>query len=177
MARRAGRREMRRKSTETCSSTRLDELSPATSCLSRSMKPESTICGGGWCQPEAVRRPSRTWHQARRRRSPSCHPLQRPQRPKGCPMDHVASRQLEVLGEVRDHFRHLPDHLVQVPFCRVSPFTFNEMEPSLSRPVSETGWIGPTGADRSNALPISQGRPSFFCSPCRSRRVMSSDSA
>ena len=39
------------------------------------------------------------------------------------------------------------------------------------------GVIGPMGADSSKDLPISQGRPSFFCSPCRSRRVMSRPTA
>ena len=33
------------------------------------------------------------------------------------------------------------------------------------------------GADFSNALPTSHGRPSFFASPCRSRRVMSRPTA
>ena len=38
---------------------------------------------------------------------------------------------------------------------------------------ARSGAIGPIGADCSKALPMHQGRPCFFMSFCRSRRVMS----
>ena len=37
--------------------------------------------------------------------------------------------------------------------------------------------VGPIGALWSNALPMHQGRPCFFISPCKSRRVMSRPTA
>ncbi|MNJ67870.1 hypothetical protein D3C77_640750 [compost metagenome] len=61
--------------------------------------------------------------------------------------------------------------------CLRWPFTSSQMAPFSSVPTTLRGWIGPSGADRSKALPISQGRPCFFISPCRSRRVMSRPSA
>ena len=41
----------------------------------------------------------------------------------------------------------------------------------------ESAPIGPIGADCSNALPMHHGRPCFFASPWRSRRVMSRPTA
>jgi hypothetical protein len=63
------------------------------------------------------------------------------------------------------------------PFCRISPFTLSQIAPLATWPTLLAGEIGAQGADWSNPLPISQGRPSFFASPCTSRRVMSRPTA
>ena len=49
--------------------------------------------------------------------------------------------------------------------------------PRASAPLRAMGTIGEIGADCSKALPISHGRPCFFISLWRSRRVMSRPTA
>ena len=50
--------------------------------------------------------------------------------------------------------------------------------PSLTKDLHhEVELVVAIGAEWSKLLPMSHGRPSFFASPCRSRRVMSSPTA
>ena len=57
------------------------------------------------------------------------------------------------------------------------PLTCSVTAPLFSGPVFDAGTMGPMGALWSKDLPISQGRPCFFMSLCRSRRVMSRPTA
>ena len=63
------------------------------------------------------------------------------------------------------------------PFCRNTPLTLSVTAPRLKSPTLAAGCSGPIGADSSKALPMHQGRPCFFMSFCRSRRVMSRPTA
>src|SRR5262249_40437258 len=63
--------------------------------------------------------------------------------------------------------------LVTLERWRSVPFTCSQISAFAMSPASAAGVIGPMGADCSKLLPISQGRPCFFISPCRSRRVLS----
>ena len=56
-------------------------------------------------------------------------------------------------------------------------FTSSHTAPFVGCPISEARRTGEHGAEPSNALPVSHGRPIFFASPWRSRRVMSSPAA
>jgi hypothetical protein len=58
-----------------------------------------------------------------------------------------------------------------------APLTSSVIAPRVSSPVRAFGTIGPIGDDCSNALPIDHGRPCFFISFWRSRRVMSRPTA
>ena len=56
---------------------------------------------------------------------------------------------------------------------RTSPFTASRIAPRRGWPTCAAGWIAPTAAEWSNALPSSHGSPARFAWPCRSRRVQS----
>jgi hypothetical protein len=58
-----------------------------------------------------------------------------------------------------------------------APLTCSAISAWCTSPASAAGVIGPIGADWSKALPMHQGRPCFFMSFCRSRRVMSRPTA
>ena len=78
-------------------------------------------------------------------------------------------------GQVGDHFRHLPDHLVEVAVLAALIVDIKPDEaPPPGWPISDAGTSALAGAECSNALPTSQGRPAFFATPCKSRLVMSS---
>jgi hypothetical protein len=56
--------------------------------------------------------------------------------------------------------------------CRTSPLTRSSILPREgSTPLAGTS--SPIGAEKSKPLPMSHGRPVFFASFCKSRRVMS----
>ena len=60
---------------------------------------------------------------------------------------------------------------------RSLPFTCSQISARSMSPAWSAGVIAPIGADWSKPLPMHQGRPCFFISPCRSRRVMSRPTA
>ena len=91
--------------------------------------------------------------------------------------DDVARRQPEQAGEIADHLRHLPDHLVEV--ASLPPLAVDVQPDRALRADGRSrsaGTSGEHGADASKALPTSQGRPSPWPCPagrggsCRGRR-------
>ena len=60
---------------------------------------------------------------------------------------------------------------------RIVPLTSSEIDVAGVTSHSAARRIGLIGAEWSKPLPMSQGRPSFLASPCRSRRVMSRPTA
>ena len=75
--------------------------------------------------------------------------------------------------------RNYEEHAKEMGFTgREPPFFFlKPADAALPVNAGETGTIGPMGALCSKLLPMSQGRPCFFISFCRSRRVMSRPTA
>ena len=61
----------------------------------------------------------------------------------------------------------------------LDPIDFKKRDwvPHSGWPISLDGTISLQGAEPSKDLPISQGRPIFLASPCKSRRVMSRPTA